>query len=70
MKDEQIAVLHGRVREYLADGGLFNPELGRHDAVRQLIIDLSDALWQQPLVNHGSADVMDEITAQESLPHA
>ena len=29
-----------RINEYLASGGLFNPELMHHDKVRDLLIDL------------------------------
>lgn len=28
-----------RITEYLANGGLFNPELAQHAAVRDLLID-------------------------------
>lgn len=33
-----------RITDYLFSGGLFNPELANHDAVRDLLIDASDAL--------------------------
>ncbi len=33
-----------RITEYLASGGLFNPELANHEAVRDLLIDARDAL--------------------------
>ena len=36
--------LEARVTAYLSGGGLFNPELANHDAVRDLIIDLRAAL--------------------------
>ena len=36
-----------RITEYLSSGGLFNPELMNNDAVRDLIIDLSEFLAQQ-----------------------
>ena len=36
-----------RITEYLASGGLFNPELMNHDAVRDLLIDLREFLSQQ-----------------------
>lgn len=36
--------LKARITEYLAGGGLFNPELANHDAVRDLLIDCRDAL--------------------------
>lgn len=34
----------GRITAYLAGGGLFNPELANHDAVRQLLIDAREEL--------------------------
>ena len=33
-----------RITAYLAGGGLFNPELANHDAVRDLLIDCRAAL--------------------------
>ena len=33
-----------RITAYLTGGGLFNPELANHDAVRDLLIDARDAL--------------------------
>lgn len=33
-----------RITDYLCSGGLFNPELANHDAVRDLLIDARDAL--------------------------
>lgn len=33
-----------RITAYLVGGGLFNPELANHDAVRDLLIDARDAL--------------------------
>lgn len=33
-----------RITEYLATGGLFNPELANHEAVRDLLIECRDAL--------------------------
>lgn len=35
-----------RITDYLAGGGLFNPELANHDAVRDLLIECRDALAQ------------------------
>jgi hypothetical protein len=40
-----------RITAYLTGGGLFNPELANHDAVRNLLMDCRDALSpaaQQP----------------------
>ena len=36
-----------RITEYLASGGLFNPEVMNHDQVRDLMIDLREFLSQQ-----------------------
>lgn len=36
--------LDSRVTAYLAGGGLFNPELANHDAVRDLIIACRDEI--------------------------
>jgi hypothetical protein len=33
-----------RVTEYLANGGLFNPELMDHEAVRHILIDARDVI--------------------------
>ena len=37
-----------RITEYLSGGGLFNPEMAIHDAVRDLLIDCRDALSSKP----------------------
>lgn len=42
------AALIQRINEYLAAGGLFNPESMEHDKVRSLLLDLRDAL-QKPV---------------------
>ena len=36
-----------RITAYLSGGGLFNPEMANHDAVRDLLIDVSAALAEQ-----------------------
>lgn len=41
--------LAARITAYLTGGGLFNPELANHDAVRDLLIDCRDALESSPL---------------------
>jgi hypothetical protein len=38
------ADLTSRITAYLSGGGLFNPELANHDAVRDLLIDCRTAL--------------------------
>lgn len=42
--DAQTKVLVDRITAYLANGGLFNPELANHSAVRDLLIDVREAL--------------------------
>ncbi len=37
-------LLIGRITNYLALGGMFNPELANHDAVRDLLIDCRDRI--------------------------
>lgn len=36
---ERLTELDNRITDYLSCGGLFNPELANHDAVRDLIMD-------------------------------
>lgn len=36
--------LIARITEYLVMGGLFNPELANHEAVRDLLIECREAL--------------------------
>jgi hypothetical protein len=36
--------LVGRIREYLSNGGLFNPEMMDHDKVRDLLMDVLEHL--------------------------
>lgn len=36
--------LADRITDYLASGGLFNPEMANHEAVRDLLIDCRDVL--------------------------
>lgn len=40
--------LVARINSYLSFGGLFNPELANHDAVRDLLMDVRDAIFNQP----------------------
>lgn len=40
--NEQAKTLTDRITEYLFTGGLFNPELANHHAVRDLLIDIRD----------------------------
>ena len=41
---EQVRAVRDLATEYLGNGGLFNPELMRHDAVRDLVIECSAIL--------------------------
>ena len=43
MTPDQLRVAD-RITAYLSGGGLFNPELANHDAVRDLLIDARDEL--------------------------
>ena len=40
-----------RITDYLAGGGLFNPELANHEAVRDLLIECRDALFHPQPTN-------------------
>lgn len=44
---EQTKELVDRITAYLFNGGLFNPELANHDAVRDLLIDCRKVLNEQ-----------------------
>jgi hypothetical protein len=44
MTNEQNHKLIDRITEYLFNGGLFNPELANHIAVRDLLIECRDVL--------------------------
>jgi hypothetical protein len=35
-----------RITSYLSSGGLFNPELANHEAVRDLLMDARDVLMR------------------------
>lgn len=41
---EKYLELQERITDYLGSGGLFNPEMAKHDAVRDLLIECRDAL--------------------------
>jgi hypothetical protein len=49
MTEAASKALADRITAYLAGGGLFNPELANHDAVRDLLIECRDALSPQPV---------------------
>jgi len=42
--NEQIKELSDRITDYLSMGGLFNPELANHLAVRDLLIECRELL--------------------------
>jgi len=42
--DEQVQNLITRITDYLSMGGLFNPELANHLAVRDLLIECREVL--------------------------
>lgn len=44
MDDRRMLELAARITGYLSGGGLFNPELANHDAVRDLLIDCRDTV--------------------------
>jgi hypothetical protein len=43
-KNERIRELSDRITEYLSNGGLFNPELANHLAVRDLLMECREVL--------------------------
>jgi hypothetical protein len=45
--NEQAKELSDRITEYLTMGGLFNPELANHVAVRDLLIECRKVLDEQ-----------------------
>ena len=42
--DQQVQDLINRITDYLIMGGLFNPELANHHAVRDLLMECREAL--------------------------
>ncbi len=66
MTDQKEPSVEQRITEYLSGGGLFNPELSNHDAVRDLLIDcraeLTATKWALESANaHNPLE--DELTA-------
>jgi hypothetical protein len=45
--NERIKELSDRITEYLSNGGLFNPELANHLAVRDLLMECREVLNEQ-----------------------
>jgi hypothetical protein len=59
-----------RITDYLAGGGLFNPELANHDAVRDLLIDCREALAAarpQPVLEPLTECRIELVTAIQTL---
>ncbi len=46
--NEKIKELSDRITDYLSMGGLFNPELANHIAVRDLLIECREILNEVP----------------------
>ena len=59
MSDTKQA-LAARITDYLSGGGLFNPELADHNAVRDLLIECRDAIAAQPVAGAQVAPLTDE----------
>ena len=47
MMNNRVKELSDRITEYLFNGGLFNPELANHIAVRDLLMECREALNEQ-----------------------
>lgn len=60
-----MANLSQRITEYLSAGGLFNPELANHDAVRDLIIDCRDEI--ERLRNPCPGDIESQAAAWSAV---
>lgn len=45
--NDKVQELIGRINAYLWSGGLFNPELANHIAVRDLLIECREVLNEQ-----------------------
>ena len=60
-----------RITDYLTGGGLFNPEMANHEAVRDLLIECRDALAQpeqEPVAYMGSAGLGYDKNKYLSIP--
>jgi len=71
MTDKEL--LRRRITEYLSGGGLFNPELANHDAVRDLLIDCRAALTEPaasetscPKISFSTGDASVQLNAHVS----
>ena len=68
-------LLQQRITDYLSMGGLFNPEMANHDAVRDLLIDCRDELAkpeQEPVavweLTEDGWDTIADAAWMETLP--
>jgi hypothetical protein len=59
--------LIGRITEYLAGGGLFNPELANHDAVRELLIETRDYFLSQTYWPQGGPGTQEGIHRPQQI---
>lgn len=59
-----VAGLRERINEYLAKGGLFNPEYMEHFKVRELLIDCREALAAEPQVPPDLREQLAAITCR------
>jgi hypothetical protein len=73
MADREREALCERITDYLASGGLYNPELANHAAVRDLLIGCRAAL-SAPQHSHEAPEVrldgeeLDELVGDRQLP--
>jgi hypothetical protein len=63
-------MLDGRITAYLSGGGLWNPELADHDAVRDLLIDARAAFAQVARERDDAVKVAEEETIRFGLAQA
>jgi len=61
--------IDSRITDYLIGGGLFNPELANHDAVRELIIDARYALESQAAKIRELESLRDGFMAASDTQH-
>ncbi len=47
-QEARLARLREGIRSYLGNGGLFNPECMEHEKVRDLLMDIADAIDGEP----------------------
>lgn len=64
---EDLPTISERITEYLSAGGLINPELMDHTAVRDILIDARDELGEGPLPPE-EFHFFDELMEEQYLP--